>query len=189
VSLATAHPLPWTVEDVHALPEDGMRHELLDGTLLVSPPPSVPHQLAARRLVEALLRTAPREIEVLEAVGLVLPVGLLVPDVVVARGVAVHSAGRDLAAADVLAVAEIVSPSSRTSDRRWKPEAYAEAGIATYLRVELDGPSGGPEVLAFTLDTDGHYREVAVARGATATSMPLPFPASVIADTLVGPRR
>jgi Uma2 family endonuclease len=106
-----------------------MRHELIDGTLLVSPPPSVPHQLAARRLVAALGAAAPPDIEVLEAVGVAVPAGLLVTDVVVARAAAVHSALRNLAAADVLAVIEIVSPSSRIQDRRWKPEAYAEAGI------------------------------------------------------------
>src|SRR6478672_728530 len=120
MSVATVHPEPWTTDALYALPEDGMRHELLDGTLLVTPPPSVPHQLAARRLVAALAAAAPADIEVLEAVGVALPVGLLVPDVVVAKAAAVHTATRELAAGDVLAVVEIVSPSSRTNDRRWK---------------------------------------------------------------------
>lgn len=189
MSIAPAHPLPWTVEDLDALPEDGMRHELLDGTLLVSPPPSVRHQLAARRLVEALLRSAPLDVEVLEAVGVLLPAGLLVPDVVVARAAAVHRADRVLDAVDVLAVVEVVSPSSRTTDRRWKPEAYAEAGIPTYLRVELEGTSGAPEVVAFELADGGRYRESVVARGADSTLLPLPFPAQVVADHLAGPRR
>ncbi len=189
MSVAAAHPQPWTVEDLYALPNDGMRHELLDGTLLVSPPPSVSHQLAARRLVEALLRAAPADVEVLEAVGIALPAGLLVPDVVVACADAVHRAGRELTATDVVAVAEVVSPSSRTNDRRWKPEAYAEAGIATYLRVELSGGSGQLEVLAFTLQADGRYRQAVHARGDEPTPLPLPFTATVIASTLLGPRR
>lgn len=54
MSVSVAHPDPFTVDDVSALPEDGMRHELLDGTLLVSPPPSVRHQFAAHRLVQIL---------------------------------------------------------------------------------------------------------------------------------------
>ena len=107
VRTQVAHADPWTTEALYALPEDGMRHELLDGTLLVSPPPSVPHQLAA-----------PPDIEVLEAVGVAVSAGLLVPDVVVAPAAAVHGAQRNLAATDVLAVVEIVSPSSRTQDRR-----------------------------------------------------------------------
>lgn len=53
------------------------------------------------------------------------------------------------------AVAEVVSPSARTNDRRWKPEAYAEAGIATFLRVELPATGGVPEIIAFVLDPGG----------------------------------
>jgi hypothetical protein len=53
-----------------------------------------------------------------DAVGVAVPAGLLVPDVVVARAVAVHAARRELQAGDVLTVAEIVPPSSRTNDRR-----------------------------------------------------------------------
>ena len=68
MSVAATHPAPWTAEDLYALPEDGMRHELLDGTLLVSPPPSVPHQFAARRLVAALVEAAGPDLE-LDAVG------------------------------------------------------------------------------------------------------------------------
>src|SRR5213592_1398180 len=90
MNLVTAHPTEWTVDELYELPEDGMRHELLDATLLVSPPPGVWHQLAARRLVQAIAAAAPADIEVLEAVGVVVPSGLLVPDVVVARAAAVH---------------------------------------------------------------------------------------------------
>jgi Uma2 family endonuclease len=186
VSVAATHPGPWTPEDLYALPDDGMRHELLDGTLLVSPPPSVPHQLAARRLVAALAQAAGPDLEVLEAVGVSVPAGLLVPDVVVARAAAVHAAGRELRAEDVLTVVEIVSPSSRTSDRRWKPEAYAEAGIATYLRVELDA-AGGPTVLAFTLDA-GRYRQTGTAVGESPSELMVPFSVRLVAAGLLGPR-
>jgi hypothetical protein len=34
------HPEPFTVEDLYALPEDGMRHELGDGALIINPRPS-----------------------------------------------------------------------------------------------------------------------------------------------------
>jgi hypothetical protein len=61
MTVAVAHPEPWTVEALYALPEDGMRHELLDGTLLVTPPPSVRHQLVAYRLRQLLADAAPRD--------------------------------------------------------------------------------------------------------------------------------
>src|SRR4051812_32435075 len=142
MDVATAHPTGWTVDDLYALPEDGMRHELLDATLLVSPPPGVWHQLAVRRLVQAIATAAPADIEVLEAVGVVVPSGLLVPDVVVAQAAAVHRGGQSLAAEHVLAVVEVVSPSSRTTDRRWEEEAYADAGIPGFFRLGPDGPVG-----------------------------------------------
>src|SRR5690349_4410780 len=156
MSVATVHPEPWTIDALYALPEDGMRYELLDGTLLVTPPPSVPRQLAARRLVAALADAAPADVEVLEAVGVAVPVSLLVPDVVVAHAAAVHTATRELTAQDVIAVIEIVSPSSRTNDRRWKPEAYAEAGIGVFVRVELDTLGDQPEVIVHELSSDGY---------------------------------
>lgn len=34
----------WTVDEVLALPDDGMRHECLDGEHVVTPAPDVPHQ-------------------------------------------------------------------------------------------------------------------------------------------------
>ena len=34
----------WTVDDVHALPDDGNRYEVIDGELLVTPAPSLDHQ-------------------------------------------------------------------------------------------------------------------------------------------------
>ena len=40
----------WTLEMVHALPNDGMRYELIDGELLVSPAPSTRHQRVLARL-------------------------------------------------------------------------------------------------------------------------------------------
>ncbi len=41
---------PLTVDDLDAFPDDGHRYELMDGTLLVTPSPGAPHQLALGRL-------------------------------------------------------------------------------------------------------------------------------------------
>jgi Uma2 family endonuclease len=45
-----AHQTEWTAEMVRALPDDGKRYEVLDGTLCVSPAPSALHQRAVARL-------------------------------------------------------------------------------------------------------------------------------------------
>ena len=49
----------WTTDDLDALPEDGLRRELLDGVLLVSPSPTRVHQIIAGRLRVALEQTVP----------------------------------------------------------------------------------------------------------------------------------
>jgi Uma2 family endonuclease len=184
---AVAHPDPWTVEDLYALPDDGMRHELLDGTLLVTPPPSVTHQVAAYRIRQLLADAAPQDVEVVEGVGVAVPSGLLIPDVVVARAAAVHAGPRQLESNDVLAVVEIVSPSSHAADRRWKPQAYAEAGIDVFWRVELEA-QGGPEVTAYARSGSGWTEVTRVTAEKTAT-IEAPFPVRITPARLVGPRR
>lgn len=44
---ALRHDGDWTVDDLRALPDDGMQYELADGLLLVSPSPRPVHQRAA----------------------------------------------------------------------------------------------------------------------------------------------
>lgn len=150
-ALAHPHPQPWTVDrgpwtDLYALPDNGVRYELLDGILLVSPAPVLGHQLATGRLRQLLARAAPPQLEVVEAVNVRLPTGLLVPDVVVADAAPFHQGARDLQPHQVRAVIEVSWPWSRRADRHWKHEAYAEAGIPSYWRVELVAP-GGPRIV------------------------------------------
>ena len=59
-----AHETYWTLEMVRALPDDGNRYEVLDGMLLVSPAPSLRHQIAAGLLYEILAKytRAPAEV-------------------------------------------------------------------------------------------------------------------------------
>src|SRR6266571_6390049 len=45
-----------TVEELLALPEDGLRHELLDGVHVVTPAPKLPHQVALGEFSYALRR-------------------------------------------------------------------------------------------------------------------------------------
>jgi Uma2 family endonuclease len=187
MSSAVAHPDPWTVEDLYALSDDGMRHELLDGTLLVTPPPSVAHQVVAYRIRDLLADAAPADVEVLEGVGVAVPSGLLIPDVVAARAPAVHAGPRHLESRDVLAVVEIVSPSSHAADRRWKPQAYAEAGIDVFWRVELEAEDG-PEVTAYAR-SGKDWVEVTRVRAEESATIPVPFPVQVTPTRLLGPRR
>ncbi len=44
----------WTLEEVHSLPDDGNKYELVRGELFVTPPPSVTHEEILSRLTSVL---------------------------------------------------------------------------------------------------------------------------------------
>lgn len=168
------HAGPWTEADLLSLPEGGPRIELLEGTLLVNPPSSTPHQLVSLNLALALREAVGPGLVVVEAVGVRGPADtVLIPDVlVVSREAALANRSGIHDAEDVLLVVEIVSPSSRTADRLAKPSVYARAGIPSYWRVE---PEEGPSIVAYRLDGEA-YVETGSARPGDPLTLEVPFP-------------
>ncbi len=154
------HTGPWTPDDVEALPDAGdhARFEVYEGgVLVVSPAPGVGHQRASywlhRALADAAV-SAGADVEVLEAVNVALPGNkLLVPDVVVVAAEAARKATTRLPCEAILAVVEVVSPSTVSMDRAIKPAMYAQAAIPVYWRVELQD---APKIIVSTL-TRGRY--------------------------------
>ncbi|MEV6343316.1 Uma2 family endonuclease [Actinoplanes sp. NPDC051851] len=127
----------WTTEDLDDLPEDGVRRELLDGVLLVSPSPTDVHQIIAMRLGVALEATCPSELQVTQGVEIRLSHNrTFIPDVLVATDDAARRRGRYYLPAEVVLAVEIVSPSSIAMDRFTKPALYAAAGIPHFWRIE-----------------------------------------------------
>lgn len=147
------HAGPWTEDDYLALPDDGLRIELLDGALLVNPPPSGPHQRLSSQLWLALAGAAPDGVEVLEGIGIrVAPNRILIPDLTV-----VTNPGAALTVWEpyhVALVVEITSLGSVTNDRAVKPELYARAGISHYLRIEPG--DRGPVARSYVLGRGGY---------------------------------
>ncbi|MFI8963892.1 Uma2 family endonuclease [Streptomyces sp. NPDC053493] len=184
------HYGPWTIEQVLALEEDrGQRRELMGEALMMSPAPGTKHQRASLRLASLLDRTiqeAGAPAEVLEAVNLILPDGLFIPDIVVVEAAAAAEDPITYDAEAVLLVVEIVSPSSsgRRTDRLLKPPYYAEAGIEHLWRLELEPV---PALVVSEL-RDGRYVERLVAEAGHETSVEAPFPLKLDPGKLVNPR-
>jgi Uma2 family endonuclease len=181
------HTGPWTPDDVEALPDSGdhARFEVFEGgVLVVSPAPGVAHQRASYWLHQALAEAAARasaETEVLEAVNIAMPGNkLLVPDVVVVSADAIDETTTRIPSNAVLAVVEVVSPSTISIDRAIKPAMYAEAGIPVYWRVELPG---SPRVVVSTL-TRGRYVTRATLTAGTHGRITKPFPVEIDPGTL-----
>lgn len=127
------HPGPYTEDD---LPDDNRLVELLEGTLLVNPPPSTLHQ-AVTELVRSRARVGiPDDYEALQAVGIRMPGGsYFIPDVAVISKERIRADVSTLDPSEILMVAEVISPGSRSMDREIKPRLYAEAGIKEFWLV------------------------------------------------------
>ncbi|MFE6720011.1 Uma2 family endonuclease [Streptomyces albidoflavus] len=145
------HTGHWTLRDVLALPEDTThRTELARGGLLTSPRPALAHQRVSHRLHTLLERSAREsgaDVEILAAVNVIVPDGLLIPDLVIADARAAHNADLALHAHDILTVIEIVSPTTHHTDHTLKPTLYATAAIPHYWRLDLPPAAPGPQPL------------------------------------------
>jgi Uma2 family endonuclease len=170
---ASYHAGPWTIDEVLDLPDNGMRYELVDGRLVVSPVPPKPHQMAAKLLERLLDDAAPPKLEANRDVSLQIRDALLIPDVMVATSDSLRGQEPTMDPADVVLVAEILSPGNTKFDRTWKPQRYAEGGIQIYLEIELDGV-GAPRVTAFELRGMGYVR-VAEARAGETLELTEPY--------------
>jgi Uma2 family endonuclease len=127
----------WTLDELHRLPDDGNKYELVRGELFVTPPPSVGHEelaavlgrildnyVAASRLgrvhrPRAVLRVLESEVE---------------PDLMV-RPAAAHDVDWADAPLPILVV-EILSDSTRRRDHVQKREFYLDAGVPEYWIVD-----------------------------------------------------
>lgn len=168
--------------DMDDMPDDGHRYELIDGVLVVSPAPSVLHQVVSANLVMVLGLARPPGVTVLAA-----PVDYrhepdvsLQPDVVVVP--AAHAAGKFLTDPPWLVV-EILSHSTRSHDLGTKLLTYARLGVPTYWTVDPDEPG----IIARELDPQlGRYVETGRAAGHQPYEAGRPYRVTIVpADLLV----
>jgi len=175
---------PYTVEDLEGMPDDGHRHELLDGMLLVSPAPGLRHQKAVAKLVTLLDGQCPEDAHVLPApfAVRVSETTELQPDVLVAR--AADLTDKLLPVAPLLAV-EVLSPSSALADLNLKKAAYERIGVESYWVLDPQEP----KLSVFGFGADGLYELVAEVKGDDAFDAVRPFPVRVVPAELLGSLR
>ena len=143
MSSALQAPHRWTYSDLVALPDDQLRHELIDGEHFVSPSPATAHQEISKRLFRALDAHVERHRlgEVLYApFDIKLSAWtVLVPDLVfftAARFADVVNEKHAVAAPDL--VVEILSPGTRRRDLGRKRAVYDREGVGEYWIVDPD---------------------------------------------------
>jgi Uma2 family endonuclease len=169
----------FTPADLAAMPDDGNRYELIDGALIVTPSPRLPHQSVVGELYVVLRAGCPDDLRVyLAPLDVTLSSDTVTqPDLLVTT--AGQATGEVHVGVPVLAV-EVLSPSTRHIDLGLKRSRYEVAGCRSYWVIDPDGPT----LRAWELE-DGAYREVASVTGGDAVALRLPFPVRIVPSDLV----
>lgn len=172
-----------TYDDLASLPDDGLRRELIDGELYVTPSPIRDHQEAVEAIVFALARYrrerggqlyfAPMDVRFSDRT-------VVEPDVLFIAAERVELL-RDPRFVDVVPdlVVEVSSPSTRRLDLIKKRGLYEREGVPEYWFVDLDAAV----VDVYRLDDTGHYAspDTLTTRG-TLTCLAAPGFALPVAD-------
>ncbi|MEA2514897.1 MAG: hypothetical protein QOJ59_4386 [Thermomicrobiales bacterium] len=148
-----------TIEDLHAMPDDGRRYELIDGEIVLSAAPSEPHFWVSRRLIRLLT-----PFDEVHHLGWLYwaPIELFLPhgDVVQSdlfffrRERPPLRPGTHLEGVPEL-IAEVSSPSTRSVDLGNKFRAYKRAEVPEYWTADPERR----EVRAYVL-RGGKYEQL-----------------------------
>jgi len=129
-----------TYQDYLLFPDDGLRHEIIEGEHCVSPSPSARHQrilLKLSYLLQQFLETHPLgEIFFAPFDVLLSEFNVLVPDLIyLSKDRSNLLTLKHLRGAPDLAV-EILSPSTRSRDTQLKRDVYQRTGVAEYWVID-----------------------------------------------------
>jgi Uma2 family endonuclease len=179
-----------TFEDLELIPEEheGERQELIDGELVVTPPPTMNHQSISSNLVYALERTVRKQ-----DLGRVYaaptgirftPNNVLIPDIMFIARNRLHIRGPKTVDAPPDLVVEILSPGTRQRDLTVKSDLYARFGVQEYWIVDPDARTFS--VLALASDK---FEPVPSGESGAITSSVLPGLTLALKDVCAGVER
>ncbi|MFG2842449.1 Uma2 family endonuclease [Kitasatospora sp. NPDC048296] len=154
----------------------GFKAELVEGDIVVTPPPDGEHETAFSLLNRQFMRKAEVEFDLSGNKGLIVPTGRFIPDGTVSPVGHFLNANSWADPSGVLLVFEVTS-TNPIKDREQKRRGYAAAGIPCYLLVDR----GKGMVTLFTEPKGDDY----VARNEVPFGKPvdLPAPFSFTLDT------
>jgi len=153
-----------------------VRYEVIDGSVVVSPPPGYAHESRLARLQNRLANAAPRGVEVLGSnYGFLYgdEGHFLLPDLTVVRSADTEDRGTR----SPLLVVEVRSSSTWRRDEGDKRDIYAEGGVPSYWLLDPVAPA------LRVLELRGSaYAEVACLDGPGTLQVRHPFPVEIALD-------
>jgi len=148
----------------------GFKAELIEGEIVVTPPPDGSHETAFALLIRQFIRKAAIDVDIAGTKGLIVPEGRFIPDGTISPVGHFEDADAWADPTGVLLVFEITS-SNPAKDRGAKRRGYAAAGIPCYLLIDRsDG-----NVTLFTDPAKGDYRAHAQVPFGKPLDLPAPF--------------
>lgn len=160
------------------LPSKGWRAEIIEGAIVMSPPPGKPHNKINSIVLKALARVVPDEWDLATAQGIFIPASreTYVPDLaVIPRKVLDAGAPGDPVVADqVLLAVEITSRSNARTDRETKLNGYALGGVPLYLLIDRFSAEG-PSISLYSDPQSEGYQELWRAPFGKVVKLPEPF--------------
>ncbi len=129
-----------TYDDLLAMPDDGLRHEIIAGVLYVSPSPGTPHQFTVGKLYQAIANYLDEypvgEIYLAPFDVVFTKYDVVEPDLLFIRAerLSVLTERNVTGAPDL--VIEILSPSTRRVDMTLKRDLFEREGVREYWVVD-----------------------------------------------------
>jgi Uma2 family endonuclease len=171
-------PGGYTVADLPGIVLD-LPYELVDGEIVMMAPATQWHDEAKILLRDLLRRHAPADIAIVVEKGVELRDDFApVPDVLAIERAKVQSTSLTFAPGDARLVVEVVSPGTRTKDRKHRPLDYAGVNVPNFWLVENENDV--MVVHTYELDpVSGGYVPTGIHRGRLRVQQPFPVDAEI----------
>ncbi len=177
----------YTTADLHALPDDGRRWELIDGSLIVSPSATIDHNTIARWIAQILEDSSPDRFVVgTDQSATIDDHNEPRPDVIVAPADYLQQSPFPIDGA--LLVVEVISPTSVLRDAETKRALYARAGIPAYWIVVPDADKPTISLAEFVLDEPGGQYRFATHYTTDVFETQTPWPVRIDLPQLIAKR-
>jgi Uma2 family endonuclease len=149
----------------------GFKAELIEGKIVVTPPPDGEHETVIGRIAFEVAANSPkRTIDFAPTKGLIVPNGRYIPDGAFAKRGTFAGADSWWHPEGLLMVLEVTSRSPG-KDREEKRTGYAAAGIPLYLLVDRKAE----QVILHSDPEDSQYHSILAVKIGDPLALPAPF--------------